>query len=209
MDKVKLKKALTVNDIETFRPHVLDFEGCWRGSFGTPELKGSILIYGMPKNGKTDFAIQFAKYLTKFGRVVYDSIEEGLSASLQDAIRRNHMSEVSSRFNLLDREPVNQLIVRLKRKQSASFIFIDSIQRAALTTQEYNCLKEAFPNKLFIFVSHVDDSRNPDGKTAKNIKRYSDIFAFVSGFVAYPVCRIGGGKPFIIWHEKAVELGSI
>jgi hypothetical protein len=205
----KLKRALTALDIESYRPRVLDFDGQWLESFGTPERRGSILIYGMPKNGKTDFAIKMAKYLTRFGRVAYDSVEEGLSASIQDAVRRNRMLDVSGRFVMLDREPLSQLTVRLKRKQSAPFVFIDSVQKAAITTGEYEELKATFPDKLFIFISHVDDSRNPDGKPAKNMKRYSDIFVFVEGFVAYPTCRIGGGEPFVIWTEKATELGQI
>jgi hypothetical protein len=205
----KLKRALTVADVENYRPKLLPFEGKWRNSFGTPEQRGSILIYGMPKNGKTDLAMQLAVYLTRFGRVAYNSVEEGVSAGIREAIRRNRVCEVAKRFHLLDRETIGQLTARLKRKQSADFIFIDSVQRIGMTTREYEVLKDTFPNKLFILISHVDDAKNPDGKTAKNIKRYSDAFAFVDGFVARPVCRIDGGEPFVIWPEKAAEVGAI
>jgi hypothetical protein len=195
--------------VENYRPKTLPFYGKWYESFGTPEHRGSILLYGMPKNGKTDLAMQMAVYLTKFGRVVYNSVEEGLSASMQDAVRRNRVCEVSKRFHLLDRETVEQLTARLKRRQSADFVFIDSVQRIGMTTREYEALKNTFPNKLFILISHVDDAGRPDGKAAKNIKRYSDAFAFVQGFVAYPTCRIEGGEPFVIWPEKAAEVGQI
>jgi hypothetical protein len=207
-DESKISRAWSVGEVLAYKPHTLEFEGAWLDSLGTPERRGSILIYGMPKNGKTDFSLQLAKYLTNFGRVLYNSREEGLSASMKEAVIRHHLIGVQERFHLVC-EGLPELKSRLEKRRSADFVFIDSVQRLYMKPSEYTALKEQFPGKLFIFISHVDGSRNPEGRTAMNIKRYSDIFVFVDGFVASPTCRIGGGERFVIWQERAMMLGTI
>lgn len=55
----------------------IPFEGKWRDAFDLPERKGVWLIWGNSANGKTTFAMQLCKYLCQFGRVAYNSMEEG------------------------------------------------------------------------------------------------------------------------------------
>jgi hypothetical protein len=103
---MKAKRAISVNDILNYNPKVMNFEGRWFDSFGTPEMSGCWLIWGNSGNGKTRFALQLCKYLTKFGRVAYDSLEEGLSFSMKMAVEETGMKGAARRFVLLDREPV-------------------------------------------------------------------------------------------------------
>ena len=103
---MKAKRAISVKDILRYKPRVMEFDGRWFDSFGTPEMRGCWLIWGGSGSGKTRFALQLSKYLTQFGRVAYNSLEEGLSFSMQQAIEEIGMSEVSKRFVLLDREPI-------------------------------------------------------------------------------------------------------
>jgi nucleoside-triphosphatase THEP1 len=203
----RLPRVWTVDDVLNYRPRILDFDGVWRESMGTPERRGSILIYGMPKNGKTDFAMQLARYLTNFGRVLYNAREEGMSASTREALLRNNMETVRSRFHLTC-EDFEDMRTRLKKNRSADFAFIDSVQKMELSMPQYNELKKAFPRKLFVFISHVDASKNPDGLTARNIRRYSDCVVWVERFTATPACRVGGGKKFVIWPAGAARLGK-
>ena len=197
-----MKRALTVSNLLSYTPDLLEFEDEWLRSFGKPECTGSILIYGMPKMGKTSFALKFAKYLTRFGSVIYDSIEEGKSQTFKLAVLRENMKEAKQRFHWLNKETVPELVERLKARRSPRIIFFDSIQFAELTFKEYKMLKETFPNKLFVFISHVD-GREPDGRAAKRIKRDADVFVYIEGFRAFPEGRYGGGESFDIWPEKA------
>jgi hypothetical protein len=103
---MKRKRALSVHDILSYNPEVMDFEGRWEASFGKPERRGCWMVWGNSGNGKTRFALQLSKYLTRFGRVAYDSLEEGLSLSIRDAIADVGLSDAGGRFILLDREPV-------------------------------------------------------------------------------------------------------
>jgi len=103
---MKIKRAISVTDILNYKPKAMNFEGRWFDSFGTPEMTGCWLIWGNSGNGKTRFTLQLCKYLTQFGRVAYNSLEEGLSLSMKMAIRETGMSGVARRFVLLDKEPI-------------------------------------------------------------------------------------------------------
>lgn len=50
--------------------------------------------------------MQLCKYLCRFGRVAYDSLEEGACLTMQNTLMRFQMQEVNRRFLLLDAEPL-------------------------------------------------------------------------------------------------------
>jgi hypothetical protein len=101
-----IRRALTVNEIRAYKAVTLDFEGAWLQSVGLPELTGSWLVWGNPANGKTRFALQLARYLAGFCRVAYNSLEEGLSLSMREAVINSGMADVARNFILLDKESV-------------------------------------------------------------------------------------------------------
>lgn len=201
-----LKRALTVNDIRQYKPNVLDFSGDWLDSIGTPELTGSWLIWGGSANGKTRFALQLAKYLAGFCRVAYNSLEEGLSKSIQDAVNAVGMSDVKRNFVLLDKETIPELIERLSRQRSPQVVIIDSLQYTGMSYADYRKLRDTFRNKLFIFISHAD-GRDPKGNVGKSIKYDAFVKIYVEGYKAMAQSRYGGGKPYTIWQEGALEYG--
>lgn len=167
------------------------------------ELKGTWLVWGGSANGKTRFALQLAKYLCKFGRVVYDSLEEGLSLSLRMAILQVGMVDVRRKFTLLDKMRVNELReVLSKKKQSPNIVIIDSLQYTGMSYKEYQDLRDSFPNKLFVFISHAD-GRNPKGDVGKSVRYDANVKIYVEGYKAFPQSRYGGGKAFTIWQEGA------
>ena len=90
------KRAISIHQLYRTNIRSLDFAGEWLDAIGCPEPTGSWLIWGNPGNGKTRFALQLAKYLTTFGsKEAYDSLEEGVSLSLRNAIEDRNMQEVS------------------------------------------------------------------------------------------------------------------
>lgn len=96
-----MKRALNINDIVNYRPETIDLGEEWSVSVGHPELKGSWLVWGNSGNGKTRFALQLAKAFARHVKTVYDSLEEGLSQSMQHAVISCGMSDVSRKFLLL------------------------------------------------------------------------------------------------------------
>lgn len=198
------KKSLSVNDIRNFKPHTLPFEGDWLESIGCPELTGTWIVWGNSTNGKTRYSLQLAKYLAKFCRVAYNTLEEGLSKSIQDAVMEVGMDDVSRSFRLLDKETITDLFVRLRKKQSPDVVIIDSLQYTGLTYTEYKRLRDEFRHKLFIFISHAE-GMEPKGNVAKSIKYDAFVKIRVEGYKAFPQSRFGGGKEHVIWKKGAFD----
>ncbi|MFI3296550.1 MAG: hypothetical protein R3Y59_02855 [bacterium] len=201
------KKALNIQDIRNYQPKILEFDGRWEELIGSPELTGSWIIWGESANGKTRFALQLAKYLSKFGKVLYNSLEEGLSHSMQRAIGDIGMSDEKSNFFLLDQEAIVDLKTRLKKQRSANIIIIDSLQYTGMSYNDYKQLRDTFKNKLFIYISHAD-GKAPRGNVAKSVKYDAFVKINVSGFMAYAQSRYGGGKEYVIWEKGAKEYGQ-
>jgi len=200
------KRAISIQQLYRTSIHSLDFAGEWLEAIGCPEPSGTWLIWGNPGNGKTRFALQLAKYLTTFGkRVAYDSLEEGVSLSLRNAIEDTNMQEVSRRFILLDKEPMTDLIDRLSKKKSPDVIIVDSIQYTGMNYSEYKALKDRFRSKLFILISHAEGSQ-PSGRVARSIRFDANVKIWVEGFQAFAASRYGGGEPYVIWDEGAFKL---
>ena len=183
-----------------------DFDGHWLQSFGKP-ARGSVwIIYGDSTNGKTTFTLQLCKYLTNFGRVAYNSLESGYGAAMQEAYKNTGMEEVKSKITLLDKEPIEELIVRLKKKKSPDVIVIDSIQYSQLSYKDYIRFKDMFRHKTLIFISHYEGNQ-VIGSCAKRIRFDSDVKIHVDRYMAFVRgSRFGGvQEPFVIWKEKAEE----
>lgn len=197
----KIKRALSFNEISNFKPNLLDFEGAWLKSIGRPELTGAWLIWGNTGNGKTRLALQLARYLTNFGKVAYNSLEEGLTASMQRAIIDVGMASVSKDFALLDRESIADLKIRLKKRNAPDIIFIDSAQYTQMNSKQYYALVDEFRNKLFVFISHADGEL-PKGALANAIFYDSHVHIQVKGFKGIiSKSRYGGGADYIVWEK--------
>ncbi len=198
-----IKRAVTVEEITKKKFIELYLSEKFKKLLGKPERSGVWLIWGESFNGKTAFSMQLAKELTQSGRVFYNTLEEGARKSMQNAIIAQNMQEVKQRFLIGDREGIEDLKERLRRKKSADIVFIDSLQYTGLNKKQYKELKEEFSNKLFIFISHAD-GKNPEGSLAKFVKYDADVKIRVEGYKAMCLSRLGGDKePYTIWEEGA------
>jgi hypothetical protein len=196
-----MKRALSIDNFYNQKFKTLHTDGDWFDLFGEPELKGSWLIWGDSSNGKTVFAAKLAKYMTKFGPVIYNSREEGISKSLRTAFQIAGIDR-NDKIIPLDKEPIPDLIERLLKHKSPNIIINDSFQYCELTKISYKKLLSDFPNKLFIFISHAD-GKQPEGRAAKAVKFDANVKIRIEGFKAFAQSRYGGGKPYVIWDEGA------
>ncbi|HLN56117.1 MAG TPA: hypothetical protein VK207_08995 [Bacteroidales bacterium] len=199
-----MRRAATAMQIISTNFVELPFDGIWKDLIGTPELSGCWIIWGESANGKTAFSLQLAKYLAKFVRVAYNSLEEGISKSLRDAIEREKMTECQGRFLVLDKEPIAELEERIKKHKSPSVFFIDSVQYSELNKITAKKLIDRYPHKLFIFTSHAS-GKMPEGRTAQAIRYHADVKIRVEGFRAFAQGRFGNvpGRYYTIYPEGA------
>lgn len=200
-----MARAVNIRQLLTMKFPKIPLEGRWRELMGQPQLKGGILIWGDSAQGKTSFALQFAKELSRYEPVLYDTLEEGISESIRAACVREKMVEVGNRVLLLDNEPVPELIERLSRPKSRNVVIIDSLQYTGMTFETYKELLESFPKKLFVFISHAD-GKEPAGRIATQVKFNANVKIRVAGFTAYAISRYGGGTPYVISDEMVARI---
>ena len=199
-----MKKALSMTDLMRMNRKVYDFEGEWKEAFGQPEQNGVWFIWGRSGNGKTSFVLQLCKELTRYGKVAYDSLEEGDSLTMQNALMRVGMGDVGRRFILLN-ESLKELDTRLKRRRSPDIVVVDSFQYAHIDLKQYEEFIDQHKNKLIIFVSQADGLK-PWGRTAQSAMYSASLKIWVEGYRAISKGRYRGNLGYYtIWAEKADE----
>lgn len=202
---MKGKIKLSAKELADMQFAELDFEGEWKAFIGKPERRGTWMIWGESASGKTTLSVMLAKYLAELGLTVgYVSFEEGASKSIQMAFDRVAMQSESRRVSLYFNIDFAEMLETMKRQRSPKVIIIDSLQYTGLSYEQYKRMKRQFAKKLFIFVSHAKN-KEPRGSVAMKIKYDAGVKIMVDGFVAYPNSRYGGGEPFIINKEKAIQ----
>ena len=199
------RNAKGVREMMNMKYSTFPFTGEWYDAFGLPERKGVWLIWGNSANGKTSFAMQLCKYLCQFGRVAYNSMEEGASLTMRNTLERYGMMDVNRRFLLIDNESMEQLSIRLKRQKSPDIIVIDSFQYTQMTYRQYIEFKELHKNKLLIFISHAD-GRLPNGRSAKSVMYDASLKIYIEGYRAFSKGRfIGPVGYYDIWPEQTMK----
>lgn len=179
-------------------------EDKWLAALGPISKPFRWLIFGKPKNGKTSFTLQFCKAISKISKVYYNSMEEGDSKTMQQALINAKMDEVADgRFMLGDRDSFQEMIEKLKRNHCA-VVVIDSRDYMKLTTDQYKKLTTMFPRKSFIIICW-EQSGKPLGKYAKDIEFMVDMVTHVKNFEATTNGRFGAQLKYKIWDRKPLE----
>lgn len=208
----QITRAVPVHELLNKKFIELPLEGKWKALIGTPERSGSWFIFGLSSHGKTTFNMQLAKYLTQFGKVEYNTLEEGARKSMQETVRENRMDQCrKGSFKVLNKMSIEELKERLRRPRSAKMVFIDSVQYTFLDKRGYKALQREFPDTLFIWVSHAR-GKQPLGALAEAIMYDADVKIHVLGFRAFSKSRMSRGtmtKPYTIWEEGAKEYHEI
>ena len=203
-----MKKAMSITNIITRTYETLPFKNEWLDAFAEPERTGTWFIWGASGSGKSSFALQLCSELCKYGNVLYNSLEEGFGLSFKNRLEQHAADIDHKRFHVIT-DTIDDLYIRLKRRNSAEFILIDSYQYSGLSYESYLKLKGTFPNKLFIFISQAEGKR-PAGRSAKRVHFDADLKIWVEGFTAKSNGRYIGanGGLFTIWEHGAWIFGQ-
>lgn len=202
----KLKRAIPTSQLYATKRTTYQFTNEWAAHIGIPEAVGSWFIYGHSGNGKTSYCTQLAKYLTQFGTVWYNGLEEGTALSFVKALKRVGMEAVGDKFLLIE-DSYEQLRNRLKKRNRATFVFIDSLQLFGINFKEYEALKKEFPAVIFIYIGHAE-GKKPEGRIGKRIEYLSFVKIWVEGYKAFAKSRYEGTEPFVIFPKRAAEYWS-
>ncbi len=200
-----MAKTLSAKQVLTVENTTIRLSGIWDECFGEIDRTGIVFMYGPSTSGKSSAALLFAKELTRFGRVLYASNEEGFRSSFQDRLRRFSVADCGTALQFTRRESVASILERLTKRRSADFVVIDSVQDSRMTRKDYNTIKRLSDSKMFIFVSRIE-GRLPMGRLARDIKFDADLKVWVEGGRARSEGRyIGSVGTCDIYHDKARE----
>jgi hypothetical protein len=197
-----MNRAMSVTDMLRMKKETYPFDGVWAEAFGEPEKNGVWFIWGRSGSGKTSFTMKLCKELAKFGKVAYDSLEEGFSLTMKNALVKAGMQDVARRFVLLC-EGMEELDTRLSRRKSPDIVVIDSFQYTQMSFKDYQDFKDRHRDKLLIFISQADGNK-PAGRTAVSVMYDATLKIWVEGYRAISKGRYFGNKGYYtIWEERA------
>lgn len=175
----------------------------WAESLGNLEEVFMMIVWGDSGHGKSNFLMQFIREISKYGTVLYLALEEGHTLTTQTKVVQHLSGDGVGRIQFADHEmSYEKLVAQLKKKKQARYIVIDSLQYWHINYEDYKRLKETFPKKSFIFISHAK-GKNPSSSTAVNIRYDAGLKVRVEGKVAFIESRYGGNKNYVIWEQGA------
>ncbi|MBA2611300.1 MAG: hypothetical protein H0U95_04960 [Bacteroidetes bacterium] len=129
----------------------LGFAGKYRKLIGDPNKGFTTMVYGKPKMGKSYLCIDFAGYLARnHGKVLYVAKEEGLDFTLQEKLNSKEVAHPN--LDVANDIP-NDL-------SPYDFIFLDSVNKLGLSSNDLEALKHASPGKSFVYIFQTTKEGN-------------------------------------------------
>lgn len=199
----KLPRAYSMKDLNKIVYQVFLFVDKWLSLFGCPEKGSTWFIWGNSGNGKSTGCALLAWMLKDYGKVLYLALEEKKGKSIRMKLAEAGFSDETKSFHLLPSSSYQQLIQRLRRRNSEDIIFIDSLQYWGISYRQYQQLIELFPFKTFIFVSHAK-GKEPKGGVAESIHYDAAVKIWIEGGRMEVKHRFeGGGGQMVVIPELA------
>lgn len=196
-------RPLRPSEVVNKKRVVYAFDGEWAEIFGQPEQQAKIFITGASFGGKSTFTYKFCKYLQQFGKVWYNSFEEG--DTLTSGMKLKDMGiEDGQNFRLIDRYPIAAFKQQMLRRNAAKMCVIDSIQHAGMNKKMYDDFSLSLSNvrrgKMCIFISHhVKDS------FTMHVRHDCDIKIEIIRFIARIESRYTGKTIIHVLYEEGAK----
>lgn len=155
---------MSAEELTEFDYPKYEFYGKYQKFFGQPSTNAHYMIYGLPKGGKSTFALHFAKYLAdNFGSVLYVASEEGFSATLQQKVKTFGLNSRNLHFsNYREAQP----IIQMADSGEFDFLFIDSVNYIKISPEEIEEIKARNPNISIITIQQATKDGNYKGDTS-------------------------------------------
>jgi hypothetical protein len=129
----------------------LGFVGKYRKLIGDPSKGFTAMVYGRPKMGKSFLCVDFAGYLARnHGKVLYIAKEEGLDFTLQEKLKAKDVAHP----NLDVSESIPEDL------SNYNFVFLDSVNKLGLSTEDLQILKENNSGISFIYIFQTNKDGN-------------------------------------------------
>jgi hypothetical protein len=199
---MEIKRALTARDIINMQHSTFSMSGAWESFIGHPEKVGVWFIWGNSGNGKSSFAMQLCRELCRYESVLYNSLEEGTSLTMQLSLQRNGMANTERKFHMVS-ESLDVLNARLSKRGAPRVVVIDSFQYTQMSYKDYLAFRHRHKDRLLIFISHAE-GKQPMGQAARSVMYDATLKIWVEGYKAMSKGRfIGDRGEYVIWEAGA------
>lgn len=201
------KRALTVRNVFDARNESMPLDGVWVSAFGKQDFGGAWLIYGREKNGKTTFALMFARYLSQKESVLYISAEENPGTSnFQRAMARAGITVSDRNLRFLPYMGFDDIAKTLRKRRAPRIVFLDNLTkyRRKVRPDRLTDLLDEFPKTTFVFLGHEDPKDGePLGALSFECKLFGAMIIRVEGLVARVMGRGDADGELVIDAERA------
>ncbi|MEI8285711.1 MAG: hypothetical protein WCG15_00280 [Actinomycetes bacterium] len=200
---------MNASDLLEYKYDCYTFTGKYGEFFGNPSKNFHLMVFGRPKNGKSIFTVQFAKYLATLGKVLYIASEEGFSATLQQKIREFGMANPNLDFgNFRDFEQIRETLVN----NHYNFVVIDSINFINLEPEDVEVMKAENPKTAFITIQQA--TKGGQFRGSQQFAHNCDMIVEIIDGVAYHQGRFAAPSEMAVFttpfdsNSKKVGEGS-
>ena len=200
-EPIEKPQPKTGNKLMEMQFDSLTMDEGWEDLIQDPAKNMKIAIWGKPKNGKTSGALQLANYLTKFGSVIYNFVDQGFNKSTQTLWIDSGLAEKPN-ATPSDITSSKDLEKELKTG-NYTFCFIDMIsdwiRTEKMKPEEFKeRFMRQFPNVSFILIFEV--TKGGDFKGDQGWTHLVDAIMTVEDFLIENRGRYGMGEK-IVWEE--------
>lgn len=197
-----MARTLSGKQVIGMRFETVTLGGGWDRCLGPVETTGVWFVWGNSGNGKTSAVVSLCRELSRYGRVLYNSREEGFSLTMQSKLRRYGVGELGARFQVASLT-LDELEEKISKPRSPKFVVVDSFQFMGFTYRRFREFCERHPRKLLIFVSRAS-GRQPEGRAACSAMYDACCKIWVEGYKAFSKGRFMGPDGSVtIWKEGA------
>lgn len=170
------KRIFSIKAIKEKKYQYLDLAPEYAFLMGEAEKKFIGLFYGESGSGKSVFTLQFAAYFARnFGKVLYNSHEEGANKTIQDRV--NNFNIDAKRLWIADTFSFEEMCSYIE-KNYYRLVIIDSVKYMNFTVDQLKRLRELFAKRQLsiIMIDFGKSKGNPasgiDLLHAADIKLY-------------------------------------
>lgn len=206
---IKLKKVLTVANIQNQSVTRLDWSGEFLNAFGRPQDRGLWFVWGDSGSGKSSFVMQLAKAMSCMFPTLYNLLEEEPDDSdYIDRTKLFNMQDVKDNFHTANYTTLEELDAYCEKRNSKKVIIIDSIVYLTKDWEAWFAFKKKWEKKKILIVVGHAKGKNPKTEFEDKIMFDAKMKIFITGYLA--ICKgrtIGknGGK-YIVYQEGYEKL---
>lgn len=196
IEEAKISGVMSADELRDYTYRSYPFDGKYKALVGQPARSFHMMVFGRPKQGKSIFCFQLARYLTKFGKVLYIAAEEGFSATLQQKLTEFGAVNQNLYFaNYRDFEQIRSNLMGTDYE----FVIIDSINFINLEPEDVELLKAENKEKAFITIQQA--TKNGAFRGSQQFAHNCDIIIEVVEGVAHHTGRYAAPSEMQIFDK--------